>query len=419
MNAAVLTASVGIAADSVPIRDGDRRASRWFVHLCLVFSICLQRFCIFVGGGAVYWCLFVFLAGLIWLLATGRARIRPMRAVGFGVFGAAALLSTVLAIAVPDPRIGGASLPSLASILLVYVGLIVVPGDRFDGSGVFDILVRYIRLCAILGLVQYGAQFAGWKAFAFLDLMPSLRPVLVEPLFNYHPVVSYGSSIMRSNGFFLVEPSIFSQLLVLGVVVDVFVRRDWRFLPLYGGAYLVTYAGTGLLALGIAGTLSVLIAPRSSPRLFGLGLGLALLAGLAAVAAPDIFAALGGRATELNQSGSSGYARYVAQFELIDAFGGETRTLFGYGPGTLERANISVAGSINAALKLFFEYGILGLTAFAVFLVGALWQRDIALVSLFLLVNFQFGGGYVLFMPFVVLSALLCIWSAPQPRPAR
>ncbi len=57
---------------------------------------------------------------------------------------------------------------------------------------------------------------------------------------------------MRSNGFFLLEPSIFSQLLMLGVVVDIFLRRDWRFLPLYGFAYILTYAGTGLVALVIA-----------------------------------------------------------------------------------------------------------------------------------------------------------------------
>ncbi|RYE96866.1 MAG: hypothetical protein EOO77_40150, partial [Oxalobacteraceae bacterium] len=349
------------------ITAGDLRASRLFVHLNLIFCLLLQRFCVIVGGGILYWCLLAFLTMTGWLLWTGRARLRLGGTLTFGAFAAAALVSTLIAVNTPDSRINGISLPSLASVLLVYVGMLAAPTARFDGSQTLNIFVIYLRGIAAAGIFQYLAQFAGFRVFAFIDWVPALRPILAEPWFNYHPVVAYGSSVMRSNGFFLLEPSIFSQFVMLAVVVDVFVRRDWRFLPLYGIAYLTTYAGTGLLAFAIAAALSVVFAPRASGRLIGLMLVGAILAGLAAVAVPALFGGLMGRANELNYSGSSGYARYMVQFDVLRAFSGDTRTLIGFGPGALERMGTSVAGSISTALKIVFEYGTVGLAMFAAY----------------------------------------------------
>jgi len=400
-------------APASPTVEAHRRASRIFVHVNFVFCLLLQRFCVFVGGGAIYWCLAAFLGSLGWMLWTGRARLRPLAILAYGAFAAIALVSTLVALNTPDQRINGFSLPSLGSVLILYLGLLVAPTARFDGSATLDLFVQYARWIAAAGLAQYAAQFAGLSVFAFGDWAPWLRSVLVEPYFNYHPVVSYGSWIMRSNGLVLLEPSIFSQVLMLAVVVDVFVRRDWRFLPLYGLAYLSTYAGTGLLAFAIAAVLSLVLAPRASGRLALLLAAGAVLALLGALVVPGMVASLAGRSSELNYSGSSGYARYMVQFDVLGAFSGELRTLIGFGPGALERMRISVAGSVNPVLKIVFEYGIVGLILFAACVVGTWWRRDMALVSLYLLVNYQLGGGYLLFMPFVVLVTLLCLWSAP------
>lgn len=388
------------------------------MHLNLIFCLLLQRFGIVIGGGVFYWCLVSFLATVGWLLWTGRARLRIGGTLVFSAFVATALLSTLIAINTPDARINGLSLPSLALVLLVYVGVLTTPTGRFDGSRTLDLFVAYLRWIAAAGILQYLVQFAGIRVFAFIDWVPALRPILAEPFFNYHPVVAYGSTVLRSNGFFLLEPSIFSQILMLAVVVDVFVRRDWRFLPLYGVAYLTTYAGTGLLAFAIAAALSVVFAPRASGRLALLLLVGAILAGVASIAVPELLGGLLGRTNELNYSGSSGYARYMIQFNVLQTFAGEFRSLIGYGPGALERLQVSAAGGASTALKLMMDYGIIGLALFATYVIGTWWRRDMALVSLYLLVNYQMGGGYLVFTPFIVLATLLCRWSDPVAPPA-
>ena len=414
-----MTVAADQAADQVAaMREADERASTLFVHANLICCLILQRFCVIVGGGVIYWALPAFFLSLGWLLLTGRATLRPFSTWTFAIFAAAALLSTLIALNTSDTRINGLSLPSLASVLIVYLGLVVAPTSRFHGARIFDVFILYARWLAVFGIVQYLVQFAGIRIFAFSETFPVLRPILAESFFNYHPVVAYGSPILRSNGFFLLEPSIFSQILMLAAAVDVLIRRQWLFLPLYGVAYVVTYSGTGLLALAVASILAIVISPRTSPQLVLLGIAGAIVAGFAALIFPDAVAGLVGRSNEVNYEGSSGYARYIGQLKLLDEFAGETRTFVGFGPGALERATITIAGSINPALKIFFEYGIMGLASFATFFIGTLWRRDIAIVSLFMLANYQLGGGYLLFMPMVVLAALLCIWS-DRLKPAR
>ena len=64
-------------------------------------------------------------------------------------------------------------------------------------------------------------------------------------------------------------------------------------------------------------------------------------------------------------------------------------------------------------MKLFIDYGLFGMISFVTFLVAAVWRRDLAIISIYGLVNFQLGGGFLLFPPFVVIMAILCIWSSP------
>jgi hypothetical protein len=391
-----------------------KTASLWFVHLGLISCIILQRFCVYVSAAPISLCLPIFIGLVAWMLVTDRAQFRSSSVALFAVFAASSLLAAILSLNMPDPRIGSFSIVSLIGLLATYAALTVRPTENFDATRTFEIFVWYVRLCAILGIAQYFLQFVGLRFFSFFVAFPALKPFLLEPLYNFQPVVAYGSSVMRSNGVFLLEPSHFSQLLMLGVAVDVFVRREWRFSPLYALAYVLTYAGTGLVALVIACVLTMLVQPRRSVAIVVFGVVALAFAMLAAAILPEQFGALTSRSDELNASGSSAYARYITQFQVLDMLWGETRTLVGFGPGALDRAEFYTTGGGNPALKLFVDYGLIGLFAFACFFVHALWRRDIAIVSLFVLVNFQLGGGNLMFAPLVVLGAILCVWSQQE-----
>ena len=395
----------------------DRRRSRLFVHLALITCLCLQRFGLIVGGGSVFFSLPLFLILLSVMLAAGYGRIRMVPLALFGLFALEGLITTLVALNIPETRHQLSTL-SLFSLLSIYLCLLIAPTGRFDRDGTMEIFLFYVRLCAVLGIAQYLLQFVGIRLFSFMLTVPALKPVLIEALYNYNPIISYGSSITRSNGFFLIEPSVFSQLLALGMAVEFFIKRQLKYLPLYGAAYLFSFSGTGLLALGITIAILLLTDRRYTRTilLFLLSLGALAIAG--AFAFPDQFASLAGRAGEASYSGSSAYARYFAQFEFIGEYTDKTRSLIGFGPGAMERSGFYFSGSGNPGLKLFIDYGILGLILFASFLFLSLWRRDIAIVSVFCLVNFQMGGGNLLFPPLAILMAVLCIWSGDPAQAA-
>lgn len=394
----------------------DRRRSRLFVHLGLVACLCLQRFGLIVGSGGIFLCLPLFLAMLGWMLAAGYGRVRLASFAIFALFLLESLVTTLVAINVPETRYQLNTL-SLFSLIAIYLCLLIEPTERFDRSGTIDLFLFYVRACAILGIAQYVAQFVGVRIFSFMMTFPALKPILLESFYNYNPIMSYGSDISRSNGFFFVEPSIFSQILALGMAVEFFIKNQLKYLPLYGLAYLVSFSGTGLLALGVSIAILTIADRRYTSRILLFIVCLAALAVGIQLLLPDLFASLANRANEGGQSGSSAYARYFAQFDFIGRYTDQVRSLIGFGPGAMERSGFFFKGSGNAALKLFIDYGIIGLILFVSFLFRSWWRRDIAIISIFSLVNFQLGGGNLLFSPLVILTTLLCVWSADPAQP--
>ena len=392
----------------------DVATSRIFIHFAMIMSICLQRFGLSFGDSAVFISLPAFFLAILWAYMSGYGELRPKALALYAAFAAMTLLSTLVGLLVPDARFG-ISLTSLLAIVVSYTLFVVGPSGRFDRSQVLPIFLFYARLCAALGIIQYLAQFVGVKIFSFMLTMPALEPLLVERLFNYNPILAYGSTIIRSNGFFLVEPSTFSQLLAVAVAIDLILFRRFLYLPLYGIAYIFSNSGTGLLILCVGLLIYAIFDFRNFGRLAVAGFAAAALIGLFALLLPDQFASIAGRADEVNASGSSGYARYVAQFDLIARYGGEMRSLIGWGPGALERADGYNPGSSNPSLKLYFDYGLVGLLLFWTFFVNAIWRRELMLLPILSIVQFQLGGGSLLFTPLLVMIAMLCIWSQ---RPA-
>jgi hypothetical protein len=391
-------------------RDKDTRRSRLFAHGAFIACLVLQRFGVVIGDSALFISLPLFAGLLGWALLTGIGTIRPRGLVLFLAFASWALLGTLIAVAAPDARFD-ISIMSLAAVLITYSFTVIGPGERFDRTVIFDAFLFYVRVIAVLGIVQWVVQFAGVRIFSFMVTVPALKPVLVESQFNFNPIMHYGSTIMRSNGFLLLEPSILSQTLALAIGVDYFIIGRTRYLPLYGLSYLLTFSGTGALSLALAIPFYATLSARTFGRVAAFfALGVAALA-IGAIALPDQVASLLGRANELNYSGSSGYARFIGPFLPIAELSHEARALIGYGPGATERYIYHVAGTGNSIAKLIIDYGIIGLAAFLTMFVGSLWRRETAILTILALTTFLVGGGYLVFTPMLVILFLLCIWA--------
>jgi multidrug transporter EmrE-like cation transporter len=391
----------------------ETRRSTWFVHGALFACLCLQRFGLTLGSSVVFASLPVFAGLVTWMLSRRQATFSVRSLTLYSLAGSSFLVSTLVAIVFRDPRVEN-SMGSLAAILFTYALLTVRPNERFDGSRTIDIFLGYARVAAVLGIAQYLLQFVGVRVFSFSMTLPFLKPVLVEHQFAFNPLLSYGSTTLRSNGFFLVEPSTFSQVLVLAMASDFFIKNTYRYMPLYGTAYAVSHSGTGVLCLTVAVLVYGFTSPKSMMRTIAFGCAGLVLVGVLALSVPSVFETFARRAGEVGSSGSSGYARYVAQFTALKAFAPEARALVGYGPGATERSIYWVNGSGNPGMKLFIDYGIIGLTLFATFLASTFSRARHVILPILCLSIFQLGGGALLFSPFVVLHTILCVWSAPS-----
>src|SRR5258708_19723082 len=392
----------------------DARRTRIFLHTSFILTICLQRFGFELNGSEVYLCSGGFLVLLAWMVWCGMGLLCPTTVILFSIAVTSFLVRLLFAVAIPEGQVG-ISLASLPAVLVANSVLLVAPRRRFDTSQVFPIFLFYARLCAVCGIVQYALQFVGIPIFSFMVTFPALKPILLESFYAYNSPLSYGSPIQRSNGFFLLEPSIFSQLMVAAAIVDAMLRRRFLWLPVYALAYMMSYSGTGLLGLLVA----LALFPAVSPKHIFVAIAFAV-AGASAVTViwfiyPAPVESILERSSEFPSSGSSAYARYLAQGQAWEYFSSSYRMLIGHGPGAFERSSPYVPGSTNPAIKLFADYGLIGLFLFILLIARSLWNVAYPILSLFFLALYQLGGGYLLFPPFLDLAALLCIWSKPSP----
>jgi hypothetical protein len=388
----------------------DTRHSRIFAHAAFLTCMIFQRFGLMAGDSALFLSLPAFGLLLGWAMLTGIATVRARGTALYLMFAGWALVATLGGILWPDARFG-MSVASLAAILLTYGFTVIGPGERFDRDRIFAVFLFYTRICAAAGIVQWVAQFGGVRIFSFMLTVPALKPVLIEAQFNFNPLLHYGSTILRSNGFFLVEPSVFSQILAIAIVLDYFVLGRARFLPLYLVAYLLSFSGTGALSLALAIPFYACLSAKNFGRVAGLVIAGIVGLVLASFAFPEQVGSLLSRANEMNYSGSSGYARFIGPFLPIADLAHEARFLIGYGPGATERYIYHVEGTGNSIAKLLIDYGVVGIIAFMAMFVGTLWRRETAILSVLALTTFLVGGGYLLFTPMLVLLFLLCIWS--------
>ncbi len=294
---------------------------------------------------------------------SGQMVLHVRRALVFGV-----MLAVMMALQVVAADF---SLGSLALLTVVHMPYIFqMRRQERPRDGFIEYFQGIVVVLGIVGIVQYGAQFVIGPVLAFP--MEHLVPAqLTIAKFNSTGLLQYGSSVMRSNGVFMIEPSIFSQLMAVGVIMEILTRKRLAYFAVMGLAILVSYSGTGLMLLMACLAFEAVVRQRWDILITAAVMGsLLVLLGIAADI-PMITNILG-RSGEFGAAGSSGSMRFVGGFQLFDEYlwTDTFRALFGYGAGTLA----TYAGKSTMPLaemflfKVIFEYGLVGAGAFFGFL---------------------------------------------------
>jgi hypothetical protein len=310
------------------------------------------------------------------------------------------------------------SLPSLLHLLVLYLPFAVSLVRPLPRAEVFRVFQLFSIFLAVVGIIQFVVQFGGIAVFSFLPWMP--EDFSVEPIFNV--VIQIGNTgLYRSNGFFLVEPSVMSQMMALGIIVEMMTLRRLHMLALFGFALVLSVSGTGILVLMVFGICILSRPDILSPRLVGLGLVLGgILALIVFVVLEDVGRALVNRATEVNEERTSGYLRFVTPFLLLSSVFDlyPATAVFGLGPGASEKLDVGFSYALHTPWKILIEYGFPGMLLWLALVVYACWRRGempIVVPALFL---YMFTGGYQQFGPIIFILYALFAFPPPTDRRA-
>lgn len=334
-------------------------------------------------------------------LLRGKAAIHPERLalflVGIFVFSGLPLLHG-------DPF----SLASMAMLIVLYLPLAFYFPDTpvsFEAAG--EVVLWICRLIALLGVAQYLLQ-----SFVPHEILFPMEYFVPESLrvglFANEGPLAYGREEYRSNGVFMLEPSYFSQLMALGMIVELSTRNRIAQVLLYLAGLFVSYSGTGIIALAVSLPALIVTKKRWDLLILAALVGV-VLASFAPYLNLDVFLR---RSGELTSSGSSGYARFVGGFWVFHEFSLDSlyRTLFGFGPGTMrEFINQSAYPSAEMALfKSLLEFGLVGTALFLGFVLWNVFANSTPLaIKLLLTALFFLGGSFTPFFHGVALSLVL------------
>jgi hypothetical protein len=396
-----------------------------FVGMTLAICLLLQRFALPFGTLAISVATPLVFLLIAWGLLRGVLTVERRRAACFCGLLAVALIASAMHYDVPlafAPRI---SLNSLTYWLAITGFAIFRLREPMEEGRFFRIVNQWLGIVAIAGICEFIGQFVGLRLFSFTGLIsPKL---LIEH--EYAVVIPLeGSGILRSNGFFLVEPSVFSQFMAVGIIIEWLCFRRLVRLGLFFAALLVSISGTGWLVL-IAFLLQSAFTSgvRGSLRMLGLAtVGLLALV-VANFVLPEVTGTLFGRVGEFSETGSSGYARFITPVMALSQVLHEAPWTFftGLGPGAASNLLLAFKYWLNTPVKVLLEYGVFGLIFYLSLLLVADRTRYQTALVLPLLVLLMFTGGYQEFSP--ILFPVLLITSVaflrgaaglPVPGPA-
>lgn len=386
-----------------------------FTTAILCACLFLQRFGVPLGGQSVSLVGPIGLALAVLGLLTGALAFSTWRLVAFLALTGIAALGMVWQSSVPSSFDGGSQLQSTAQFLLLTSFAVFSFAQPVSEGRFFARVNFWLAVIAVAGIAQFVAQFAGLGLFAFTGLLP--ESILFEARYNLQIPIGF-AGLFKANGFFLVEPSVFSQFMAVGLIIEILLGRRLKYLVLFSAGLMLSVSGTGWIVLA-----SFVVSAALGMGLRGLAIaaGTLLAAAIMALAvvqfAPDLADAFGERLSEVSRMGTSGHLRFITPFWLLDDVltRAPAAALVGIGGGISEKLTMPYDYNVNTPIKVALEYGFPALVAYlALFVLGAKSPVQGGLVAP-VIVLFLFTGAYQQFPP--VLFLLLLLISVARLRP--
>jgi len=407
----------GILTHARPATDRFERNILRLTGALLFAILILQRFGIPFGSKSISMVGPVgFLIGGIGL-AYGLFAVDRRRLIAFLALASWVVIGLLWQQTHPNPFGVEADLPSLAQFLVLTSFALLSFARPIDEALFFSQLNRWFAFIAIAGIVQFAVQLVGIRIFEFTGLLPA--QMLYEA--NYNLVISVGvGDLLKANGFFLIEPSVFSQVMAVALIIELLTTRRPRHMMLFIVGLMLSFSGTGwivLLSFVLAATLSLglrgVLLALGTIALLGLAIGAAMLL------APDLAAAFSDRISEFSEIGTSAHMRFVTPFWLLSEVLARdpSAILLGIGSGVSEALYLPYLYNVNTPIKVLLEYGLPALIAYlSLFLLNRRTPTQAALVFP-AMVLFLFAGGYQQFPP--VLFLILLILCVARLTPSR
>jgi len=367
-------------------------ALRMALSCLLLSTTVLQRFGINFGSYSLNFAL-LGMYGCIAVAAASRALALSERRLVLYVSCVTVAFASLLLnanLAQPDRS----SLASFLLLVVMYLPFIfVIRSDAApDARWVLRHFLDLALFCALAGILQFGAQFIV-KADWLFDFSAHVPAFLRGPS-GFNTVIPVGA-LFKSNGFFFREPSGFSFLMALALICEATLYRRVTRMLCFALALLLTYSGTGLLALLIAVLFP--LGRKTLLRLAVLGcLGAATLLLLGDVL--NLSFTLG-RIQEFGAERSSAYIRFIAPLKVIrDTLDTDPWTPWlGQGPGSIFRQTVPYEFHDPTWAKLMVEYGVVGWVLFvALFLVLLSRSRLPIQIRATLFFSWLIMGGHLL-----------------------
>jgi hypothetical protein len=407
-----MTTSIARSSGAVPapIRAAAQpleRQALQFTGWIMIASLFLQRFGVPFGDKSlsIVGPIGMALAGVA--LARGTLGFDLGRLATFLILASCVLLGVAWHAASPGGFEAPLNVNSLSQFLVLSSFAVLKFAAPIDEGRFYRKVNFYLMLIAVAGLIQFVAQFAGVRIFEFTGLLPD--KILFETGYNLQIPLGVGD-VFKANGFFLVEPSVFSQLMAMAMIIEVISSKRLVYLALFATGLLLSFSGTGWIVLA---TFVLVGAIGMGWR--GLAVALTILAviglvtGIAAWAVPSLVEAFQSRLGEISRPGTSGHMRFITPFWLLsDILSAVPSAAFlGIGGGGSERLSLPYEYDVNTPIKVAVDYGFPALLAYvSLFIVGRKTALQKTLVPS-AVVMFLFMGGYQQFPPMVFFVLLV------------